>query len=125
MPTMTAPLFPERHIYTIGERGDTMETLRLWVNGGTFHPYAVPVWQREGFEHDRRDDGRLLKYEGKMDEMGHMRWVVFFRQRGDDGSGTGLCGGYSHPADAAYSALHLIEEDERERYEQELVIGVA
>jgi hypothetical protein len=114
--------YPDRLVYGTAERPEAVHDLERWVKGGTFHRYGQPAHEHE--EYDRTIDASL-RFTGELVD-GWMRWRVEYRRFGVPHiDGWGMSGGYSHPADAAYGALHLIEEHERQEWLERLVIGIA
>ena len=122
--------YPHREIVHAGECGkQPLDDLRVWTQGLTFHPYGVRAYDRgptieEALER-MREHPAALEFQGKMTIWGSgLEWHVRFRQAGDPDS-WGSCGWHMTPEDAAYAALALIEEQEREAYEEALVVGIA
>jgi hypothetical protein len=146
--TLEAPLFPRRDWIGPEER-DAAERIALggsaarhlivgpvralehWVKGGTFHRYGRSVYQQledelgsaEAAVEEIHRVGSRLKFEGEMVD-GRLRWMVTYRRSGDPDA-FGLSSGGSTAQDVAYSALHMIEEHEREVYERDTVLGLA
>jgi hypothetical protein len=115
-------LYPDRSLYRSGERPEAIDDLQMWVKGGTFHKYGQPAHEHEDYDWNVKP---TLQFVGELID-GSMRWRVFYQRFGVPGNdGWGASSGYSHPADAAYGALHLIEEHERETWLERLVIGIA
>lgn len=106
------PRFPERSLYRQDEIAalDPVEVLRLWVNGGCFHRYDPDPLKAE------------LNIRAVLSE-GRLSWYIGVCQYGTGRDG--WCSGHSTVEIAAYAMLAMIETDEREAYEQALVIGVA
>lgn len=119
------PLFPDRPTYKVGETGDRAQrALARWVRGGRFHKYGQLRWEQPDWQPGGEEGGRL-EYRGTLYEGEELiRWIVSYGRAGEPNN-DGFCSGYSSVEDAAYTACHLIEESEREAYEQNLVIGVA
>jgi hypothetical protein len=123
---MGPPLWPERVMYRWGEVPETVEILERWIMGARVHPYGSTSQEQYGWEAAYRNPPHL-DLRGVNDGDG-TRWTVSGWRRGHttgEQSGRFFCSGYSHPADACYSALTLIEEEEREKWEAALVLGVA
>ncbi len=148
MSELEPPLFPQRHWVGPAER-DAAEQVELggtaygivgagairalehWVRGGTFHKYGRTVFDQLVEELgtpdaavERMHEVRArLKFEGELRDGG-LRWMVTY-QRSGDRDAQGLSSGPSTVEDVAYSALTMIEEHEREVYEQTTVLGLA
>ena len=126
---LNPPLFPARLSHRTAETGDlAQKALLRWVRGGTFHPYAKPRHEEEDWEPgEQKDNPGVLEYEGRfLDWGGYVVWGVHYNRAGDpDPDAQGSNYGYSSAEDAAYAALTLIEEYERERYLSRLVVGIA
>lgn len=71
-----------------------------------------------------RDYPALLEYVGALGGYGYVEFAVKFQQTGDPDS-WGSTRPHFTPEDAAYAALTMIEEHEREVYETNLVMGLA
>lgn len=120
---MQPPLFPPRQWYTVGDRPETLVVLEKWVTGATFHRYAPNGW--ELFDVFAREEiPALLEFHANLIFPGRLTWSYRYQRAGDP-EGTGHGSGHSHPADAAYCALSMIEEHERELFESTLLVGVA
>lgn len=145
------PLFPERELVDGRARAEaeatilggsagsyrvqgTIAALTHWVRGNTFHRYGVSAFDElvaDGLTiaealkqmHDR--PARLdLRGELRAGFGWGMSWTLSYARVGLPDS-FGLCSGYSRPEDAAYNALSAIEREERERFVETLVVGVA
>lgn len=123
------PLFPDRSWYRTGETGESAQKALLrWVRGGSFHPYAKARHEEEDWEPgESKDNPGVLEYEGHfLDWGGYVVWGVRYNRAGDpDWEAHGSNYGYGSAEDAAYSALTMIEEYERSRYIERLVVGIA
>ncbi len=118
------PLYPERSFYQVGDDPavGAFETLRQWVRGTPFHPYGVPARERPGYDFET---GPLLDVSAHLTgAFGSMRFVLTYRQVGSFGR-SGFVSGPMALDDAAHMALSGIEAEEREAYEESLVVGVA
>lgn len=148
MSELEPPLFPQRHWVGPPEREAAerillggsaalylmvgpVRALEHWVKGGTFHRYTRSVYHQleddlgsaeAAVEQMHRIRARL-KFDGELVE-GRLRWTVSYQRAGDPDAYGGASGMSTAP-DAAYSALTLIEEHEREIYEQTTVLGLA
>lgn len=121
---MAPPLYPRNPWRRIGENGDAnMRTLETWVRGGSFHPYGETAVDRYGVE-NLFDHPGILELKAGLATVTGLTWTLYAVRAGD-GSDYVHCGGHSHPGDAAYMALSLIEEDDREAWEAGLVVGIA
>ena len=120
---MKPAIFPERHIWTVSETGTAaQEALVRWALGSSFHHYGTLRHDQPNYEY--REEGARVEFSSSIDWYGKLRWRVSYARSGERDS-HGLCSGYSSPEDAAYSACSVIEEYEREVYEERLVVGVA
>lgn len=148
MSELEPALFPPRHWVGPPER-DAAERIALggsaakylivgpvralehWVNGGTFHRYSRPVYHQLEDELGSADAAveqmhrvrSRLKFEGDLRD-GMVRWRVSYQRSGDPDA-YGLSSGGSTAQDVAYYALTMIEEHEREVYEQTTILGLA
>lgn len=149
--TLDDPLFPERHWVDDRARAKAEETplagtagtwnvrgtvavLEHWVRGGSFHRYgltSLDELQRDGLSLD--DTVAQTHYcKPRLSIEGHLRegygrgtwWSISYQRLGVSEAYGGNAG-YSTAEDAAYAALTLIEEHEREQYVEHLVLGVA
>lgn len=142
------PLFPQRHWVGPPER-DAAERIALggsaakhlivgpvralehWVKGGTFHRYARSAYQQledelgsaEAAVEQLHRVGSRLKFEGELID-GDVRWKVSYQRSGDPDA-HGLSSGGMTAQDVAYSALTMIEQHEREVYEQTTIVGLS
>lgn len=146
--TLDPPLFPLRHWVGPPERedaertavragqasvryvGGTVDLLQHWVCGASFHRYGPSVLdvltEKHGVEEAVRifhEHPARLDLEGRLMD-GTVRWLVSYQRAGDPDA-DGFHSGHSHLEDACYAALTMIEEHEREAYEQALVVGTA
>lgn len=122
---MAPARWPRRDFYRVGEGADDhLKALESWVRGGRVHPYGRSSFEEYGDavfgqEGEVEFESRLAVYSG-------LSWRLRAVRRGDlTGKDAVFCSGYSHPGDAAYTALSLIEEHDREEFEARLVVGVA
>lgn len=120
---MAPPRFPRRDVSRVNDRPEVEGILQAWVNGHSFHPYALDVWREPGWAAECAFQGHL-KFTGELVD-GRMRWTYSWRRRGNDPDAHGGGGGYSSASDCARAALEGIEEHERGVFEQNLVVGVA
>lgn len=121
---MAEPLWPERSSHKIGDHPETIGILERWARGERVHPYGFTAAEEFGWDaayhHPQHLDIRGVS------DGDRLRWSVYGWRRGDEhAAGRIHCSGYSHPADACYSALTMIEEHEREQWEAALVLGLA
>jgi hypothetical protein len=148
MSELEPPLFPQRHWIGPPERAaaeqielggtayrivgtGTIRALEHWVRGGTFHKYGRSVYDQlleelgtpEAAVERMHEVRSRLKFEGELRDGG-LRWMVTYQRSGDRTS-SGFSSGQSTPEDVAYSALTMIEEHEREVYEQTAMGGLA
>jgi hypothetical protein len=126
---LDAPLYPERSTVRAGECGkQPIKDLEAWVRGGTFHRYGVRATDRGPTVEEAlarcRDYPHVLTFAGEASWIRGLNWGVRFRQVGDPDS-WGMTTPHMTPEDAAYAALTLIEEHEREVYELTVPIGFA
>lgn len=129
---LQAPLYPHRGFVKAGECGhEPIKHLEQWVRGIPFHPYGVAAHDRgptldEALQQIRYHPG-ILEFDGKLDQSGGtrgIRWGVRFQQAGDPDS-WGSTRPHMTAEDAAYAALALIEEHERDLFEQASPVGHA
>ncbi len=116
------PLYPHRDWVEAGKCGkQPLEDLEAWVRGGTFHRYGVKATERGPTIEDAlercRDYPHVLTFDGKLSWIRGMDWSVKFRQVGDPDS-WGMTSPHMTPEDAAYAALSMIEEHERDLFER-------
>lgn len=118
--------------------GGTVDLLQHWVCGASFHQYGPSVLVALEEEHGAEEAVRILhehparilhEHPARLDLEGRLvdgaiRWLVSYQRAGDPDA-NGFHSGHSNVEDACYAALTMIEEHEREAYEEALVVGIA
>lgn len=126
---MDEPLYPERHWWHAGDCGkQPLKDIVKWTQGGTFHRYGRTFIE----SHGDVDEALLLmcahralvEFTSTIARHYTLDWSLFAVRTGDPASRV-LVRPHMTPEDAAYAALTLIEQDDREYYEQNLVVGFA
>jgi hypothetical protein len=107
--------------------------LEVWVAGGTFHQYGRTSFdlalERFGSPSEAVAEMALTKARLKLSAnlaqgQRGMSWSLDYQRYGDPDA-WGASSGYGSLDDIVYGALSLIEQHERQVYEESLVLGVA
>lgn len=105
--------------------------MKRWVQGQPFHPYGRRSWDcldgetvAEAVERCRDIPARLEFTGELLSYRSTVEFWITYQQTGDPG-GSGFSGPWSSIEDACYASLTMIEEHEREVYEQTLIVGLA